>query len=139
MNGAGNKKWEVSNIRQVLTNEKSIGDALLQKTCTVSVLEKKRIKDDGQVPKCYAEGSYEVIIDRDVFLRVQAEIDRRANIIKGGKKRVLQFKVCVFQCYLLQALRRYFPLKTPDEIVNRTFVQMMEKLGYDIELTYKKR
>ena len=40
MNGAGNKKWEVSNIRQVLTNEKSIGDALLQKTCTVSVLEK---------------------------------------------------------------------------------------------------
>jgi predicted XRE-type DNA-binding protein len=30
-------------------------------------------------------------------------------------------------------------IKTPDKIVNRTFVQMMEKLGYDIELTYKKR
>ena len=29
--------------------------------------------------------------------------------------------------------------KMPDKIVNRTFVQMMEKLGYDIELTYKKR
>lgn len=30
-------------------------------------------------------------------------------------------------------------IKTPEKIVNRTFVQMMEKLGYDIELTYKKR
>ena len=30
-------------------------------------------------------------------------------------------------------------IKMPDKIVNRTFVQMMEKLGYDIELTYKKR
>ena len=26
-------------------------------------------------------------------------------------------------------------IKMPDKIVNRTFVQMMEKLGYDIELT----
>lgn len=30
--------------------------------------------------------------NRDVFLRVQAEIDRRANIIKGGKKRVYSSK-----------------------------------------------
>lgn len=92
LNGAGHKKWEVSNIRQILTNEKYIGDALLQKTYTVSVLEKKRIKNDGQVPKYYVEGSHEAIIDRDVFLRVQAEIDRRANIIKGGKKRVYSSK-----------------------------------------------
>lgn len=92
LNGAGNKKWEVSNIRQILTNEKYIGDALLQKTYTVSVLEKKRVKNDGQVPKYYVEGSHEAIIDRDVFLRVQAEIDRRANIIKGGKKRVYSSK-----------------------------------------------
>jgi site-specific DNA recombinase len=92
LNGAGHKKWEVSNIRQILTNEKYIGDALLQKTYTVSVLEKKRVKNDGQVPKYYVEGSHEAIIDRDVFLRVQAEIDRRANIIKGGKKRVYSSK-----------------------------------------------
>lgn len=92
LNGAGNKKWEVSNIRQILTNEKYIGDALLQKTYTVSVLEKKRVKNDGQVPKYYVEGSHEAIINRDVFLRVQAEINRRANIIKGGKKRVYSSK-----------------------------------------------
>ena len=34
------------------------------------------------------EGSHEAIIDKDVFLRVQAEIARRANILTDGKKRV---------------------------------------------------
>lgn len=30
-------------------------------------------------------------------------------------------------------------IRKNDNIVNRTFVQMLEKLGYDIELTYVKR
>lgn len=30
-------------------------------------------------------------------------------------------------------------IKKPDGVVNRTFVQMMEALGYDIELYYVKR
>lgn len=30
-------------------------------------------------------------------------------------------------------------IKKPEGVVNRTFVQMMEALGYDIELTYVKR
>ena len=30
-------------------------------------------------------------------------------------------------------------IKKNDGIVNKTFVQMMESLGYDIELTYVKR
>lgn len=87
-NGAGNEKWYESNIKQILTNEKYIGDALLQKTYTVSVLEKKRVNNNGLAPKYYVEGSHEAIIDKDVFLRVQAEIARRVNILSDGKKRV---------------------------------------------------
>lgn len=30
-------------------------------------------------------------------------------------------------------------IKKSDGVVNKTFVQIMEKLGYDIELTYVKR
>ena len=30
-------------------------------------------------------------------------------------------------------------IKKPDGVVNNTFVNMMEALGYDIELTYVKR
>ena len=30
-------------------------------------------------------------------------------------------------------------IKSPEKIVNKTFVQMMEQLGYDIETAYVKR
>lgn len=87
-NGAKHDKWYESNIKQILTNEKYIGDALLQKTYTVSILDKKRATNKGNLPKYYVEGSHEAIIDKDVFLRVQAEIARRANITPDGKKRI---------------------------------------------------
>jgi len=86
-NGAGNTKWHETNIKQILTNEKYIGDALLQKTYTINTLEKKRVVNNGIATKYYVEGSHEPIISKDVFLRVQAEITRRANITAGGKKR----------------------------------------------------
>ena len=74
--------------KQILTNEKYIGDALLQKTYTVSILDKKRATNKGNLPKYYVEGSHEAIIAKDIFLRVQAEIARRANITPDGKKRI---------------------------------------------------
>lgn len=92
LNGASNKKWHESNIKQILTNEKYIGDALLQKTFTLNTLEKKRVTNNGIAPKYYVEGSHEAIIEKDVFLRVQAEISRRANILSGGKKRIYSSK-----------------------------------------------
>lgn len=87
-NGAGHLKWHESNIHQILTNEKYIGDALLQKTYTVSILEKKRAANNGEMPKYYVEGSHEAIISKDVFMRVQSEIARRANLNPDGKRRV---------------------------------------------------
>jgi len=74
------------------TNEKYIGDALLQKTYTVSVLDKKRVPNNGLVPKYYVEGSHEAIIDKDTFLRVQAELARRSSIKIGEKKRTYSSK-----------------------------------------------
>lgn len=83
LNGAGRAKWNESNIKQILTNEKYIGDALLQKTYTVDILEKKRESNKGQVPKYYVENSHEGIISKDIFLKAQDEIIRRANLTKG--------------------------------------------------------
>ena len=91
-NGAGHLKWHESNIQQILTNEKYIGDALLQKTYTVSILDKKRAANNGAMPKYYVEGSHEAIIDRDVFMKVKAEIARRANLNPDGKRRVYSSK-----------------------------------------------
>ena len=83
LNGAGRAKWHETNIKQILTNEKYIGDALLQKTYTVDILEKKREANKGQVPKYYVENSHEGIIPKDIFLKAQEEIARRANLTKG--------------------------------------------------------
>lgn len=91
-NGARHLKWHESNIHQILTNEKYIGDALLQKTYTVSILDKKRAANNGEMPKYYVEGSHEAIIDRDVFMKVKAEIARRANLNPDGKRRVYSSK-----------------------------------------------
>lgn len=101
LNGAHNAKWHESNIKTILTNEKYIGDALLQKTYTVNTLEKKRIINNGIVPQYYVEGSHEAIIDKDVFFRVQAEISRRANILVDGKRRTYSSKYalsCIVFC-----------------------------------------
>ena len=91
-NGAGHLKWHESNIHQILTNEKYIGDALLQKTYTVSILDKKRAANNGEMPKYYVEGNHEAIIDRDVFMKVKAEIARRANLNPDGKRRIYSSK-----------------------------------------------
>lgn len=94
LNGAGHEKWHTSNINQILRNEKYIGDALLQKTYTVDVLTKKRVKNNGIVPQYYVENSHEPIIPRDLYMQVQEEMLRRANLHSGAnrKKRVYSSK-----------------------------------------------
>ena len=56
---AGNDFWLASTLRKILTNEKYIGDALLQKTVTTDFLNKKRVVNKGIVPQYYVEGSHE--------------------------------------------------------------------------------
>ena len=83
-----NSKWYESSIQQILTNEKYIGDALLQKAFTINVLDKKCSPNHCQRPKYCVEGSHEAIISKDVFMRVQSEIARRANLNPDGKRRI---------------------------------------------------
>ncbi len=87
LTGAGKKKWIPSSVKRILTNEKYIGDALLQKTYTVDFLSKKRIVNNGIMPQYYVENSHEAIIPRDIFMRVREEMLRRANLHSGKKKK----------------------------------------------------
>ena len=88
------KKWRPESIKKILQNEKYIGDALLQKTYTVDFLTKKRVVNNGIVPQYYVENNHEPIIPRELYLQVQEEMMRRANIRNGktGKKRVYSCK-----------------------------------------------
>ena len=90
---AGSDYWLASTLRKILTNEKYIGDALLQKTITTDFLNKKRVANKGIVPQYYVENSHEAIIPRDLFLQVQEEMVRRARLETGtGKRRVYSGK-----------------------------------------------
>lgn len=94
LTAAGNAKWRPETIKKILQNEKYIGDALLQKTYTVDVLTKKRVKNNGIVPQYYVENDHEAIIPRDLYMQVQEEMIRRANLHSGQdrKKRVYSSK-----------------------------------------------
>ena len=90
---AGNDYWLASTLKKILTNEKYIGDALLQKTVTTDFLNKKRVVNKGIVPQYYVENSHEPIIPRDLFMQVQEEVVRRANLETGtGKRRTYSGK-----------------------------------------------
>lgn len=74
---SGKEKWAASTVRSILTNEKYMGDALLQKEFTVDFLQKKKKINEGEVPQYYVENSHPAIISRELFMRVQAEFKRR--------------------------------------------------------------
>ena len=94
LTAAGKARWRPETIKKILKNEKYIGDALLQKTYTVDVLTKKRVKNNGIVPQYYVENSHEAIIPRDLYMQVQEEMLRRVNLHSGAdrKKRVYSSK-----------------------------------------------
>ena len=51
----GKTVWQAAVIDRMLSNEKYMGDALLQKTYTVDFLTKKKVKNNGIVPQYYIE------------------------------------------------------------------------------------
>ena len=62
------------------------------------------------------------------------EVDVKVKCIEAGKTQVqLAEEIGTTSQYVNQIIKK------KDGVVNKTFVQMMEKLGYDIELNYVKR
>lgn len=76
-NWNGKVKWYESSIRNMLSNEKYKGEALLQKTYTIDFLSKKRAINNGEVPQYYVEDSHPAIIDKEMWEAVQLEMERR--------------------------------------------------------------
>ena len=77
---AGCKKWRVTTVESILTNEKYKGSALLQKTFTVDYLSKKIKVNEGEVPQYFVEESHPAIIPPEEWERVQKEYARRRSL-----------------------------------------------------------
>lgn len=77
--------WSPAIIHNILTNEKYIGDALLQKTYVTDCISKKVKKNQGERAMYYVENNYPAIISREMFDQVRNEMTRRSS-----KRKVLQ-------------------------------------------------
>lgn len=81
----GVDSWSPAIIHNILTNEKYIGDALLQKTYITDCISKKVKKNQGERAMYYVENNHPAIISREVFDQVRNEMTRRSS-----KRKVLQ-------------------------------------------------
>ena len=75
----GVDSWSPAIIHNILTNEKYIGDALLQKTYITDCISKKVKKNQGERAMYYVENNHPAIIPRELFHRVQEEMTRRSS------------------------------------------------------------
>ncbi len=76
---AGNLEWSRQSLKNILTNEKYCGDALLQKTYRVDCISKKVRKNNGELPMYLVRNSHPAIVSRELFQHVQEEMTRRAS------------------------------------------------------------
>ena len=77
--------WSPAIIHNILTNEKYIGDALLQKTYVTDCISMKVKKNQGERAMYYVENNHPAIISREMFDQVRNEMTRRSS-----KRKVLQ-------------------------------------------------
>ena len=78
--------WNAPRVRYILTNEKYIGDALLQKTFTPAQLPLRNRPNRGELDMYYAEGTHEAIISKEVFEKVKQLLEERGET-HGHKNR----------------------------------------------------
>ena len=74
--------WCADRIRNLLSNEKYTGNALLQKQYRKNHIDKKLVPNRGELPMYYVAGSHEPIIDQAAFDTAQVrlnELSRQAE------------------------------------------------------------
>ncbi len=82
---SGIRGWTYQVVRNILTNERYIGDALLQKTYTTDCISKTVKKNQGDRPMVYVEGNHPAIVSKAMFYQVREEMARRSS-----KRKVMQ-------------------------------------------------
>lgn len=71
--------WQPHTVSKILRNYSYTGNLLLQKTFRENHITKKKMMNEGQMPRYLAEDTHEPIVDIKTFEAVQAEIELRAE------------------------------------------------------------
>lgn len=85
-NGRSNVAWYPDTVKEILRNEKYVGDLMLQKTVTLDYLSHRSVINEGQATKYYIKDNHDPIIDRETFDIVQTMIHARDMIIATDNK-----------------------------------------------------
>lgn len=80
------KKWYASTIKYILTNERYMGDALLQKSFTTETLPFRKVMNKGQMMQYYVENSSPALVGKDAYKAAQ-ELMRSRTANKGCKRK----------------------------------------------------
>ena len=78
--------WTGYRIRELVQNEKYIGNALLQKTYKNNHLEKKQLRNTGELPQYYAEETHPAIVDAEIYQAAQEALARISEKTSGRSK-----------------------------------------------------
>ena len=79
MLGVHKEVWRHSTVRDILANERYIGDTLLQKQYTTDTLPFRAVRNRGEKEQYYIKGTHEPIIEKEVFLTAQKILSSRKN------------------------------------------------------------
>lgn len=84
-------KWHSGHILDIVGNEKYAGNAMLQKCFVNNHLEKKLVRNNGELPKVFVEESHPAIIDPETFQAAQAVLSEvHAKQLQSRKKKATQ-------------------------------------------------
>ncbi len=68
-----------STIDRTLSNEKYVGDVLMQKSFTEDFLTGKRKKNEGELDMFFIENDHEAIVNKETFEAVQRRKKNKTN------------------------------------------------------------
>lgn len=72
-------RWNELSILDILKNEKYKGDVILQKTYRDNHINKRKKRNQGEVDSFYIENNHPPIVTKEVWERVQQEMNKRAE------------------------------------------------------------
>jgi len=75
-------KWTCNQVLNILKNEKYKGDVRFQLSITVDPLNKKQIKNTGQLPQYYVENSHLPIVSKEIWEIANLEMARQRKYCK---------------------------------------------------------
>lgn len=90
--------WNVSAVRYILSNEKYVGDSLLQKTYTPQIFPLRNRPNNGEADRYYVCNTHDGVVDRKLFEKVKAKLAENTAEKSKSKTRQKSVFSSVIKC-----------------------------------------